>query len=69
MGVVKKAFKAIGLAPETPKIEAAKTPAQQLAREPETTAEDITLGQDDSATAAARGKRVLIRPVASSLGV
>lgn len=68
MGVVKKAFQAIGLASETPKIET-NIPAQQLEREPETTAEDITLGQDEDTTAASRGKRGLIRPVASSLGV
>ena len=58
MGVVKKAFKAIGLAPETPRIEAAKVQA-----------EDVTLGQDDDTTTTSRGKRGLVRPVASSLGV
>lgn len=69
MGVVKKAFKAIGLAPEAPRIEAAKVPAQQLERQPETEAEDVTLGQDDDTTTTSRGKRGLVRPVASSLGV
>lgn len=69
MGVVKKAFKAIGLAPEAPRIEAAKVPAQQLERQPETEAEDVTLGQEDDTTATSRGKRGLVRPVASSLGV
>lgn len=69
MGVVKKAFKAIGLAPDTPKIEAAKVPAQQLERQPETEAEDVTLGQEDDTTTTSRGKRGLVRPVASSLGV
>ena len=69
MGVVKKAFKAIGLASETPRIEAAKVPAQQLERQPETEAEDVTLGQDDDTTTTSRGKRGLVRPVASSLGV
>ncbi|UVD33088.1 hypothetical protein [Escherichia phage NTNC80A] len=69
MGVVKKAFKAIGLAPEAPRIEAAKVPAQQLERQPETEAEDVTLGQEDDTTTTSRGKRGLVRPVASSLGV
>ena len=69
MGVVKKAFKAIGLAQEAPRIEAAKVPAQQLERQPETEAEDVTLGQDDDTTTTSRGKRGLVRPVASSLGV
>lgn len=69
MGVVKKAFKAIGLAPEAPKIEAAKVPAQQLERQPETEAEDVTLGQDEDTTTTSRGKRGLVRPVASGLGV
>lgn len=69
MGVVKKAFKAIGLASDMPKIEAAKVPAQQLERQPETEAEDVTLGQDEDTTTTSRGKRGLVRPVASSLGV
>lgn len=69
MGVVKKAFKAIGLAQDTPRIEA-KVPAQQLERKPETEAEDIQIGAGgDDATASAKGKRGLIRPVASSLKV
>ena len=68
MGVVKKAFKAIGLAQDAPRIEA-KVPAQQLERKPETEAEDIQIGADDDATASAKGKRGLVRPVASSLKV
>jgi len=70
MGIVKKAFKAVGLAPEAPRIEAAKVPAQQLERKPETEAEDIQIGAgDDDTTAPAKGKRGLVRPVASSLKV
>lgn len=70
MSVVKKAFKAVGLAQDAPKIEAAKVPARQLERQPEVEAEEIQLGgsEDDSA-AASKGKRGLVRPVASSLGV
>ena len=70
MSVVKKAFKAIGLASDAPRIEA-KVPAQQLERKPETEAEDIQIGagDDDDATASAKGKRGLVRPVASSLKV
>nr|DAP74207.1 MAG TPA: virion assembly protein [Caudoviricetes sp.] len=69
MGVVKKAFKAIGLAQDAPRIEAAKVPAQQLERKPEVEAEEIELGQGDDASSSAKGKRGLVRPVASSLGV
>lgn len=68
MGVVKKAFKAIGLAQDAPRIEA-KVPAQQLERKPETEAEDIQIGAGGDATASAKGKRGLVRPVASSLKV
>lgn len=68
MGVVKKAFKAVGLAQDAPRIEA-KVPAQQLERQPETEAEDIQIGVGDDATASAKGKRGLVRPVASSLKV
>lgn len=69
MGVVKKAFKAIGLAQDAPRIEA-KVPAQQLERKPETEAEDIQIGAgSDDSTASAKGKRGLVRPVASSLKV
>ena len=68
MGVVKKAFKAVGLAQDAPRIEA-KVPAQQLERQPETEAEDIHIGAGDDATASAKGKRGLVRPVASSLKV
>lgn len=68
MGVVKKAFKAIGLAQDAPRIEA-KVPAQQLERKPETEAEDIQIGAREDATASAKGKRGLVRPVASSLKV
>lgn len=69
MGVVKKAFKAVGLAQDTPRIET-KVPAQQLTRQQEVGAEDIQIGSDeDSTDTAAKGKRGLVRPVASSLGV
>lgn len=69
MGVVKKAFKAIGLAQDAPKIEA-KVPAQQIERQPEVEAEDIQIGADeDDSAASAKGKRGLVRPVASSLKV
>ena len=69
MGVVKKAFKAVGLAQDAPRIET-KVPAQQLARQQEVGAEDIEIGGgNDTSTSSAKGKRGLVRPVASSLGV
>lgn len=69
MGVVKKAFKAIGLTQEAPRLET-KIPAQQLERQQEVGAEDIEVGGGDStSTSSAKGKRGLVRPVASSLGV
>lgn len=69
MGVVKKAFQAVGLAQKAPRIEVAKVPAQQLERQTEVKSEDIQIGQEDDAAASAKGKRGLVRPVASSLGV
>lgn len=42
-----------------------KTPAQQLERQAETTADNISLGTDDE-TAQAKGKRALLRPTSSS---
>lgn len=59
MGVVKKAFKAIGLSQDAPRIEA-KVPAQQLERKPETEAEDIQIGAgDDDASASAKASVAL----------
>lgn len=52
-----------------PKIPAVKVPAQQLERKQEVQAEDIQVGADDSEMSQAKGKRGLIRPVASSLGI
>ena len=70
MGVVKKVFKPVSklLGGEAPRIET-KVPAQQLERQQEVGAEDIQVGADDSSTSTAKGKRGLVRPVASSLGV
>lgn len=70
MGVVKKVTKAVGkvLGGDAPRIET-KVPAQQLERQAEVGAEDIQVGADDTATSTAKGKRGLVRPVASSLGV
>lgn len=70
MSVVKKVVggvgSALGLKPRV-NIPETKIPAQQLERQPETTTEDIQIGADDDTTAA-KGKRALVRPVASSLG-
>lgn len=72
MGVVKKAVKAVGSVlggGSAPRIET-KVPAQQLERKAEVGAEDIQIGADDTTdTSSAKGKRGLVRPVASSLGV
>lgn len=71
MGVVKKATNLVGgvlgLKPRV-NIPETKTPALQQERTPETTSEDVTLGVDDDTTVGAKGKRSLVRPVASSLG-
>lgn len=66
MSIIKKPLQAIGLAQEAPRLET-KVPALQPTRESETGAEDITLGSDDDLSTA-KGKRGLVRPVASSLG-
>lgn len=72
MGVVKKITKGVGKllgGGEAPRIET-KVPAQQLERKQEVGAEDIEIGAgDDTTTSGAKGKRGLVRPVASSLGV
>lgn len=76
MGVVKKVVKGVGGlvggilggGQKAPKLET-KVPAQQLERQTEVGAEDIQIGSDDlDTTQAAKGKRGLVRPVASSLG-
>lgn len=66
MSVVKKAFQAVGLAQRPPTLET-KTPALQPERQSETAPEDITLGGADDLTTP-KGKRGLVRPVASSIG-
>ncbi|WJJ57707.1 hypothetical protein MidiMira_32 [Proteus phage MidiMira-UFV02] len=68
MGVVKKAFKAIGLAQDAPRLET-KVPARQLDRQQEVGAEEVQLGKEEEGGAGAKGKRGLVRPVASSLKV
>lgn len=71
MSVVKKAVGvvggALGLKPRV-NIPETKTPAQQLERTPETTPDQIQIGSDDDTASGAKGKRALVRPVASSLG-
>lgn len=67
MGIVKKATKALGLSPDVPRMET-KIPAQQLERQEEVGADEIQLGQEED-TKGAKGKRGLVRPVASSLKV
>lgn len=71
MSVVKKATGLVGgmlgLKPRV-NIPETKNPALQQERTPETTTENVTLGADDDTTAGAKGKRSLVRPVASSLG-
>lgn len=77
MGVVKKAVKAVGKvvggvlgADQRPVQVETKVPAQQLERKQEVGAEDIEIGGgDDTSLSTAKGKRGLVRPVASSLGV
>lgn len=70
MSVVKKTVGAVtgalGLSPRV-NIPETKTPAQQLERTPEVTPDEITIGTDEDTTGA-KGKRGLVRPVASSLG-
>lgn len=68
MSVVKKAFKAVGLAQDVPRLET-KVPAQQLERQEEIGADQVQIGGDDSDSVGGKGKRSLVRPVASSLGV
>ena len=68
MSIIKKAFKAIGLAQEAPKLET-KVPAQQLERQQEVAPEEIKLGSEEEAGSGVKGKRGLVRPVASSLKV
>lgn len=77
MGVVKKAVSAVGKAVggvlgmnQNPINLETKVPAQQLERQQEVGAEDIQIGHgEDDSQAGAKGKRGLVRPVASSLGV
>lgn len=66
MGVVKKAFQTVGLAQAPVRMET-KTPALQPERQSETAPEDVTIGTDDALTTP-KGKRGLVRPVASSIG-
>lgn len=77
MGVVKKAVKAVGkvvggvlgTSQKSVSLET-KVPAQQLERQQEVGAEDIQIGHgEEDSQAGAKGKRGLVRPVASSLGV
>lgn len=65
MSVVKKAFNAVGLGAQTPRLET-KVPALAATREAEVGADDISIGTDDTNTV--KGKRGLVRPVASSIG-
>ena len=82
MGVVKKAVKAVGKVvggvlgtsqkpfSQQPVSLETKVPAQQLVRQQEVGAEDIQIGHgEEDSQAGAKGKRGLVRPVASSLGV
>lgn len=66
MSIIKKPLQAVGLAQEAPRLET-KVPALAPTRESETGAGDITLGGADDLTSP-KGKRGLVRPVASSLG-
>ncbi|CAK6604978.1 hypothetical protein PmP19_22 [Proteus phage PmP19] len=68
MSIVNKAFKAVGIASKTPTLET-KVPAQQLERQAEVGADSVNIGADDSNSVGGKGKRSLVRPVASSLGV
>ncbi|AIM51255.1 hypothetical protein phD2B_0029 [Lelliottia phage phD2B] len=68
--VLKKAADPLGLftSPDI-KVPEMKTPAQQLTRQEEVGADDITMGTDDETSTAAKGKRALLRPsTGSSLG-
>lgn len=65
-GVVKGVGNVLGLGQDAQMPEI-KTPAQQLTRQTEVGAEDITLGTDDE-TGTTKGKRGLLRPTSSSLG-
>lgn len=65
---MKKALSAVGLVQEPPKLET-KVPARQLERQQEVGAEEIQLGGNDDTTSGAKGKRGLVRPVASSVKV
>ena len=75
MGSLKKVFKktvnvaSLGLlGGEEVKAPEVKTPAQQLTRQEEVGADEITMGTDDE-TSTAKGKRALLRPsTGSSLG-
>ncbi|MGL5456728.1 MAG: hypothetical protein ACRDB3_17805 [Citrobacter telavivensis] len=64
--VLKKAVDPLGIfAKQEIKAPEVKTPAQQLERQAETTADNISLGTDDETTQA-KGKRALLRPTSSS---
>lgn len=69
--VVKKVTSTVGnvvgglLGTKPPSVPEVKTPAQQLERQAETGADDITLGTDDE-TNQTKGKRALLRPTSSS---
>ncbi|MGL6086632.1 MAG: hypothetical protein ACRC29_12035 [Enterobacterales bacterium] len=64
--ILKKAADPLGLfTAEKAKAPEVKTPAQQLTRESEVAAEDITMGADDE-TSTTKGKRALLRPTSSS---
>lgn len=65
MSVVKKAFNAVGLGAQPTRLET-KVPALAATREAEVGAEDVSIGTDDTGTV--KGKRGLVRPVASSIG-
>lgn len=66
MSVVKKAFQAVGLAQRPVNVDT-KVPALQPERQSETNPEDVQLGTEDT-DANPKGKRGLVRPVASSIG-
>lgn len=64
-GVVKGAAGMLGLGGQDAQMPEIKTPAQQLERQSEVAAEDITMGTDDE-TSQTKGKRALLRPTSSS---
>lgn len=79
MGVVKKVTNAVGgvvgsvlggkpAAAPSVVIPEVQTPAQQLERQSEVGADEIQIGADGGADSTGKGKRGLVRPVASSLG-